>query len=109
MIIELARNPSGQRHTGHNIEQLRKLLGLSREELARELAVDLLAVQRIEGKSVVGRQVLGRIAYVFNLLRSTIELTPEDILNFHEAEWKNAHADVKFPGNSTPSANGGLA
>jgi transcriptional regulator with XRE-family HTH domain len=109
MIIELARDPSGRRHIGHNIEQLRKLLGLSREELARELAVDLLAVQRIEGKSVVGRQVLGRIAYVFNVLRSTIELTPEDILNFQEAEWKRAHADLNFSGSNTSSGNGGLA
>ncbi len=91
MIIELAKRPAGKPHIGQNIEQLRKLLEISREELAGELVVKTLAIQRIEGKSIVGKQVLEKIASAFHALRNTHEVTAEDILNFRRTD------DDSFP------------
>jgi len=61
---------------GIKIREVRKLKGLSQEELAESAGVNLRTIQRIENNKNEPR------AATLNLICKTLNLTPEDILDY---------------------------
>ena len=64
------------KNVGSKIRELRKLKGLSQEELAESAGVNLRTIQRIENNENEPR------ATTLNLICEILELTPEDILDY---------------------------
>ena len=64
------------KNVGSKIRELRKLKGLSQEELAESAGVNLRTIQRIENNENEPRTT------TLNLICEILELTPEDILDY---------------------------
>jgi DNA-binding XRE family transcriptional regulator len=86
MVIEGVKSPRQDQHVGKNIESFRNMLGISQDAMAKRLSVQKTAIERIERRVRVGRQVLLQVVAVFNSFQMMDEISIEDLTSFQQKQ-----------------------
>ncbi len=60
-------------HMGTNIKTVREILGISRDLLALEFHVSIAAIEKMEKRKIVSKQVIARLSEIFHVEHEQIE------------------------------------
>lgn len=69
---------------GENVKKIRMLLGITQEDIASELKVKLKAIQKLETKVRISKQVLTVLMSMFNSKMGDSIITIDDFKEYNE-------------------------